>query len=224
MISHYKLISFILLKNSKKGFTLLELLLASIMTLFVVSATGWGLIVMLRENIVATGSSDIQTNLNRAVEFMADETKAASSVYNNLTDVLAADTGNNFNESGKTVVLALDYGLTAPIIYYFQSVSGSNIWLGPNMIYRWGPTMNNSGAFTDSGTPSSWQYEPFMDTISATSDAGTTNCPTTPSAWTAIANTGNGFFVCVSPDQKQVEIHAYASQEIEFGNRGLGTT
>ena len=52
------------------GWTLAELMIAASMTLMVVMASGFGLIMILKENKVANATGEMQYDLNRAAEFI----------------------------------------------------------------------------------------------------------------------------------------------------------
>lgn len=222
---NYKLISSIFPREHRTGFTLLELLLASSLTLLVVSMTGWGMFVMLRENVAVSGSSDVQNNLNRAVDFMADEVKSASSIYRDMAPAITAASAATspstaFSATGKTIVLALDLGLTYPVIYYFQTPSSSDPWFGPRVLYRWGPGFLASGAYT-----TTWGNEALVDMIASAADSGA-GCPSSsyslPTATgSTVASNTSPVFACVDATGKSVEINAFASLEDQLAARGL---
>lgn len=236
----------LILRTSSKGFTLLELLLASIMTFFVVSATGYAVLVMTQQSMVSDVASDTQSNLNRAMDFIADEAKSASSISTTATAATAAAT--NFTlPSQATVVLGLNIaGVSQPVIYYVRQRQSTDVWLGPNIIYRWGPSIDGNGAYTNAATPANWQHNALVDAIASTSyytsggnniaytgvnQQGQKKCPAGASArvttdWLAIPTTtpfgsNTGFFACVRNDGSQAEIHAYASLATELSNRGI---
>ena len=67
-------------KNPHSGYTLVELILASVVTVLVISAAGMGVVFMTQKNMIASADGDIKYNLGRAVDFMSEEIKTASSV------------------------------------------------------------------------------------------------------------------------------------------------
>jgi prepilin-type N-terminal cleavage/methylation domain-containing protein len=69
----------------RSGFTLIELMMASMLTLVVVGVAGYGTVVMLRENTASSIASDTQYNLNRAADFITEEIKMANSVLTSFT-------------------------------------------------------------------------------------------------------------------------------------------
>ena len=193
----------LLVKRSNKGFTLIELIAASIMTLFIVGAAGFSMIVMLREQTIATAGSDIQYNLNRAVDFIAEEIKQASGVTTSVT-IPSGCVGQGTN----TVVLGLTIppGTTTNVIYYTKTdnttTPPNSGWLGPSVIYRCGPTFDASGAINYSGSLSA---EPLVDAIALNNNSNTCLNGGSPNP-----SNNSGFFVCIT-NNRLVEIQATAS-------------
>ncbi len=214
-----------LLQHQKQlGFTLIELLSASIMTLFVVSATGYAMFTVMKESVISGAASDLQKNIDRATAFIADDIKEANFIYQSKADIQAAVAANsgNFNASGKTIALAIDKGYAAPVIYYIKSAASP--WLGPKVLYRWGPAFNADGVvtITNASSPDNWGGRALVDRV-ATSSSGTCSIGSTVSG-SGTAAAGDGFFVCFDPStQKEAEIHLFGSQEAEFSARGLDT-
>lgn len=62
------------------GFTLPELLVASLITSLVLTAAGFGLVRILQANQKSATEQERQSELNRALNFMADDIKEAKSV------------------------------------------------------------------------------------------------------------------------------------------------
>jgi prepilin-type N-terminal cleavage/methylation domain-containing protein len=183
----------------RSGFTLIELMMASMLTLVVVGAAGYGTVVMLRENTASSIASDTQYNLNRAADFITEEIKMANSVLTSF------GTATGCNSGTQTPILGLNIaGQSAPVIYCIGTTTDP--WLGKNMIYRWGPALNSDGSY------GSWPTnpQPLVDLIAEAPQSST--CPTTPSAWTRIpSGTPKGFFVCIDPKNKMIELHLSAS-------------
>lgn len=205
-----------LIKKSQlsKGFTLIELILASVVSVLVVSAAGYGAFIMARENVAATAASEIQYNLGRAVDFISEEVKTASAIELDTTNA------SNFTlPSGATAILVLRIpNVSSRVVYYINSAT--SIWLGPNVISRWGPNMDANGAYTNASTPNNWTYEPLVDLVANTPLS--TGCPGTitnggTTGWTQLPNNNQkGFYVCLQnvatgSTIKYVEIRASAS-------------
>ena len=62
------------------GWTLAELMIDASMTLMVVMASGFGLIMILKENKVANATGEMQYDLNRAAEFINEEIRSAKTI------------------------------------------------------------------------------------------------------------------------------------------------
>jgi hypothetical protein len=195
----------LLKKNTKSGYTLVELILAAVVTVLVISAAGMGVVLMTQKNMIASADGDVKYNLGRAVDFMSEEVKTASLIRSSAGSINATD----FSSTGKTVVLAIRVpGVSQDIIYYTQAPG--NPWLGNVGIHRWGPALDSSGAYTNATTPSAWTGQLLVDLIASAQASGDGGCP---SGWTALPSTTVGFFACVNSTNKMVEIHAAASSQ-----------
>ena len=204
----------LLVKHSNNGFTLIELIAASIMTLFIVSAAGFGMIVMLREQTIATAGSDIQYNLNRAADFISEEVRQASAVTTTAVWPTGSSTScSNSGPSGTTRTFVL--GLTIPpgtstnVIYFTNTPPGSP-WIGKSAIFRCGPEYRgDGGVIDDNNTPSNLSddiqifsngykktTDALVDLIASPSGLTTSPCPAGFNA--PSPSVTNGFFVCVN--------------------------
>ena len=201
-------------KNPHSGYTLVELILASVVTVLVISAAGMGVVLMTQKNMIANADGDIKYNLGRAVDFMSEEVKTASLIRSSVGSINAT----NFSSTGKTVVLAISVpGVSQDIIYYTQ-VPGDP-WLGNLAIYRWGPALDSSGAYTNATTPSAWTGQLLVDLIAPAQASGDAGCP---SGWSALPSATVGFFACVNSTNKMVEIHAAALAKDKNQSNPLG--
>lgn len=201
----------ILKKNTHSGYTLVELIITSVLTLMVVSAAGYGVYVMTRENMIATAGGDMKYNLGRAVDFISEEVKSSatitadSSLTSLLTTCLAAGTGNEVGTGTTTPVLGLS--VTAPggqqnVIYYTQQPSST--WLGNRAIYRCGSGLDSNGAYT-----SSINSRLLIDLIASTKDSKDT-ATACANGGTAYPNLTSGFFVCKSGNLAELHIASSA--------------
>lgn len=202
------------------GFTLAEVLVAASLTAIFIGIAGFGLVSMLRNNQNAKASSDIQYNLNRAVEFISDEVRLAIRVETDMN--VAMENARNFNlPSGAKPILALQMpGVPQRIIYYVRDKGNNATWLGPQIIYRWGPNFDHNGEYSEDtvNTPAKWQYEPLVDLIANDISGDKKNCSNT--SWVRIpaANQSSGAFVCVNGDGRTAEIHASAVANLKSGD------
>ena len=152
-----------------------------------------------------------------------------------MTTIPKGSKGENiFNSasgsSSVQVVLVLkpaaNSGLTNPIIYYLADPPNSSVWLGPRVIYRWGPTLLQNGNYSNSdgidiakvksGASVEYFNEVVVDRLSdLVLDQAKVNCGSSYnySDFSSKAKDSSGFYACVSPDQKSVKlwIHKQAS-------------
>ena len=206
----------LLTKKANSGFTLIELILASIGMFFVVMAAGYGVLVMTRENVAANAASDTQYNLGRAVDFISEEVKTASALTTNATLSTSVCGSTWVATASDQVVLGLtiptDSGTNVNVVYYTKTPSAT--WLGSNAIYRCGPELNVDGQYTPS-----FNSHLLVDLIAnaplSTGCPGTINNGST-TGWTQSPSSGQkGFYVCLqnvaTGASKLVEIRASAS-------------
>ncbi|WLT37870.1 hypothetical protein NON20_19715 [Synechocystis sp. B12] len=94
--------------------------MASVLTFLVVSATGYAVLIMTRDNIASSVSSDLQFNTNRASDFIVDEIKQASFIS---IDPGVLPTGCPALTSGEQFVFALAIGssTTVNVVYYTKT-------------------------------------------------------------------------------------------------------
>lgn len=191
-----------LLKKNKphSGFTLTELLVGIVMSGIVVGAFGFGLMQVLRISRGETSKINARTETARAMEFITEEIKRASAIEPDATNAAL------FDSNGKTVVLALDIpditdnvnlgadndpSTSERIVYYLQAASGN--WRAPQVLYRWGPPLNNNGEYTEN----TWQSEALIDALDNTAldaspcEAGDTLTP-------VLAEATEGFHACLT--------------------------
>jgi prepilin-type N-terminal cleavage/methylation domain-containing protein len=72
-------------QNLSAGFTLIELLVAMSLTVFVVGLGGFGLVAIMKNNSKAETRIQRRAELNRALDFIADEVRMASRVSDTAT-------------------------------------------------------------------------------------------------------------------------------------------
>jgi type II secretory pathway pseudopilin PulG len=174
-----------------EGFTLIELLLAILISGFVVSAIGVGLVVMTRGNTASEAKTQARVELNRALDFMAEEIRMASSI-NTQTVTLTAPTDTVSGTDQIILRLTIPNVTGGPVVYRIAQPNTSSVWQGPRAIYRWGPNMDANGQYTDPAVTTNWQNRLLIDGISDVTQ--TPNCGTetlTP------ASNVRGFYACI---------------------------
>lgn len=204
------------LRNQRKssGFTLVELMVAMLITSLVISATGFGLVTITNRDKREKAETERRVELNRALDFIADEVRQAKPIAKNASADLST-IASNFSSSGKTPVLTLQIpGVSQRVIYYIAS--SSSPWLGPNVVYRWGPNFNADGTYSNPTTPANWTYEPLADLIVNTTPSPTPSCDTN---WTLNPSSGStGFYACVDPSGRIADIHLRGKLTDAYGN------
>lgn len=196
-------------RQSSAGFTLPELLIAGLMTTITVGAAGWGLVNIIGANRTASAQTERRTELNRALDFMAEEVRQANTIKRDAPEALWAR-APDFNSTGRTPVLVLEIpDVPQRVIYYIASPPKKSPWLGPKVLYRWGPNFQGNGTYNPdslddrNSDPEDWTYEPVVDLIE--DDAQEAPAPTCPNGWSR--NGVTGFYACVDPTGRIAEIY-----------------
>jgi hypothetical protein len=155
--------------SSIKGVSLTEVLFATALTGVVISAAGYGVSSLVSSSNAAGARSDRRAELNRSLDFMSSEIRESTGIEK-IADTAANPAGFTPLGSGASKVLMVktaDTGAT-PIIYY-TATPASGTWKGPRVVYRWGPTFDNRGNYTNASTPTTWTHEVLIDNISPAS-------------------------------------------------------
>lgn len=202
-------------KSKKKswGYTLTELLIASMLTAIVVNIAGYGVIAMVGSNQKESADSTMMNYTNRALEFISGEIREADSIDRDAYAGLTKATDFNL-PSGATPVLTLNVpGISQPIIYYIDKVE--NPWLGENAIYRWGP-------LSEGDDPSSWESVVVLDladNTEITADATEIKDLCTPDSDWELTTTDavKGFFACVHPSERLAKFAIYSTVDLPSG-------
>jgi prepilin-type N-terminal cleavage/methylation domain-containing protein len=214
------------------GFTLIELLLALAITGIVISLTGSGLYALMNANQRSQNETTDRLELERAVAFMTDEIKMSQQV---MTSIPIGAKGEKIFKSASgsssvQVVLVLkpasNSGLINPIIYYLADPPNDSVWIGPRVIYRWGPTLLQNGNYSNgdgdgidiakvkSDEPVEYFNEVVVDRLSdLVLDQAKINCGSGYNYVDVDINSkikdSSGFYACISPDQKSVKLWIY---------------
>jgi prepilin-type N-terminal cleavage/methylation domain-containing protein len=211
------------------GFTLIELLLALAITGIVISLTGSGLYALMNANQRNQNDTTDRLELERAVAFITDEIKMSQEI---MTSIPAPFTGtkgiNGFNPASgsskiKPILVlepALNSKLKDPIVYYLADPPNASVWLGPRVIYRWGPTLLQTGNYSDGDGKDISKISPtarieyfnevVVDKISDRVAAqANIDCEANYSAAVPSSAERLGFYACVSPDRKSVKLWIY---------------
>ena len=206
-----------------RGFTLVELLVALAITGIVISLTGTGLYALINANQRSQIETTDRLELEQALAFMTDEIKMSQQVMTNIP----SDATDFKPASGATaiqIILVLNPApigkLTKPIIYYLADPPNRSVWLGPRVIYRWGPTLLHNGNYSDGdgnditrilpGSPIEYFNEVLVDRISdrVTAQANIA-CESSYNYAVPAVTARQGFYACIAPAKKSVKIWMY---------------
>lgn len=112
-----------------QGFTLVELLVGMVVTSIFLAFAGSGLISILQSHRQSEAEVDQHTQLNRAIDFIADDIREAKAVSTTAPSGWIVPT--NYS-----AILYLTKPDDTTVAYYaFDTSLGSN-WQGPQVIYR----------------------------------------------------------------------------------------
>lgn len=222
--------NYVAIQQARPGFTLVELLVALVITGIVISLTGSGLYALMQANHRAQSEITDRLELEQALAFITDEIKMSKQVLtslpvvNNVKGTTYFQPASGISATNYKPILILspaaNSGLTYPIIYYIADPLNSSVWLGPRVIYRWGPTLLQNGNYSDGkdgdltqlplGSPVAYYNEVLIDRISD-SAAATANiaCESNYSNAIPIVTDRQGFYACISTDNKSVKLWIY---------------
>jgi len=221
------------------GFTLIELLVAASITTVVVSAAGFGLVNIMGANSKAEAETLRRIELNRALDFMAEEVRMASSiatdvdinVHSSLAPNFPSDCDNSSDGVDCALILHIPDVKQQGVIYYVASPPEDSPWLGPRVIYRWGPDFLANGTYSNPDDPAEWDAQPLVDRIEDNLDSPYwTTCPTgdpsvTTDDWspklndpTENAEDRDSFYACINPTGKIAEIFILGEVEGAYGS------
>lgn len=119
--------------TSSSGFTLVELLVAIAITGIVITASGFGLVNILQANKRAEAQTERRIDLNRALDFIADDIREAQSVSKTKPSEWTLSPSTDYTP---IFYIKKPNSFPKPIVaYYTRSASGVE-WRGPLVIYR----------------------------------------------------------------------------------------
>jgi prepilin-type N-terminal cleavage/methylation domain-containing protein len=205
------------------GFTLLEVLIALAITGIVISLAGSGLYALMNANQRSQIETVDRLELEQALVFMADEIKMSQQIMVNMPLPLTPDDrfrpASGIRDMQPILILkpASNSGLKNPIIYYLADPPNDSVWLGPKVIYRWGPTLSQNGNYSDgdgrdvSASSANINVEYYNEVVvDRISDRVPTqaNIPCESSYTYIPSNLVDrlGFYACIALDQKSVKL------------------
>ncbi len=216
-------------KYADAGISLVELIIAASLTAVVVSIAGYGVVWMTQGNVKGSLESEMQYNLNRAVELVTEEIRLGNNVLavpSNYISTLASGVQTAINAKGTNItpVLSIKFPTSvasagSEVIYF--TIPRANIatgeperaWLkGDVVLYRYGPGLNADGSYTSSPI-----VTPIVDMLS---NVSAPSCPTTNPSLTRGGNVA-GFYVCWDGALTKRKIEIYAATRLSEDRRDL---
>jgi prepilin-type N-terminal cleavage/methylation domain-containing protein len=222
----------------ESGFTLIELLVALVITAIVIGLTGSGLYALMNANQRSQIETTDRLELEQALAFMTDEIRMSQQVMTNIPSAPTSITGFNPASGSSRIqpILVLkpapNSGLTNPIVYYLADPPNSSVWLGPRVIYRWGPTLLQNGNYSDGdnhdvtqlplGSSIEYYNEVVVDRMSSLVAAqANIACESSYSYAAPAVTTRLGFYACIAPDQKSVKLWMYKQPNPSAKSRSI---
>jgi prepilin-type N-terminal cleavage/methylation domain-containing protein len=119
--------------SPSKGFTLIELLIAMSLTSIMLALAGYGISTILHANQQSESEISRRANLNRSLDFMANEIRMAKAIAAPAANAISPPTCGT-----ATGVLDLTMPDNSHVIYYVHDITGcsQNLWTKPGTIRR----------------------------------------------------------------------------------------
>jgi prepilin-type N-terminal cleavage/methylation domain-containing protein len=226
------------IRRKDSGFTLVELLLALAITGLVMSLAGSGLYALMQANDRSQSETMDRLELEQALAFTTDEIKMSRQIEINIPTPAAKIPGFQ-SASGSSNIQAIlvlvptaTSRLDKPIVYYLADPPNSSVWLGPRVIYRWGPTLLQNGNYSDGNghdvatlapnSPVQYYNEVLVDRMSDVAAAqANIPCETSYSYAAPTVSNRSGFYACISPDRQSVKLWMSKQSKIENQTRSI---
>lgn len=185
--------------QSSSGFTLVELLVAIAITGIVTTVAGFGLVNILQANRKAEAQTERRMNLNRALNYIADDIREARSVQNGASYTIPSPSPSC---AVATPVMDLTVpkndGTTKKIVYYLNDISGcsssQSVWLKPGVIKRVDDVIGTTISGIDGNE--------LVDAIAVPASD--------PSCSGSGTRTGTkGFYACIPSDGRSITLYLY---------------
>ncbi|MBD2293555.1 prepilin-type N-terminal cleavage/methylation domain-containing protein [Anabaena sphaerica FACHB-251] len=220
-----------------KGFTLIEVLVATIIMAIVVALAGTAFVGILKQNRKAELESERRSNLNRALNYVANEIRMAKTVV--AADSTASPPTTTTITSGTGVMRLIIpvpnpasgvdasgtkfYNNRSYTVVYYTSGSWTG-WDSPNSIWRYSNARNPLPDATGTNNPNPSSSSAALTVPSPSPTSGTdvdhnflvdgiqdpsSGAPTCPSGSTLRG--GSGFYACIYTNTKQVDLYLYGN-------------
>lgn len=202
--------------KSSNGFTLVELLVAMALTTIVVNVTGFGIVNIMSRNNKQEAETERRVNLNRALDFIADEIRMANRI-DAASDYSFSSQSPTCATATPVLHLTIPNGVTTRnIVYYVNDLSGcissSSIWLKPIVIKR----IDNVTTTSLAGGSGS----ELVDAVATPSNPPTSaSCSSTLNSPTFGGT--KGFYRCIDSSNRTIQLFLYG--KISDDTNGVGS-
>jgi prepilin-type N-terminal cleavage/methylation domain-containing protein len=199
--------------HANEGFTLIELLIATSIMSIVVTFAGFGVVAMLQQNKTSASETDRRANLNRALDYIANEVRMAKSIKTSASSSDNLILPSDFNIPPNTNGLVLTFPDNTKSVYFLAPSDKkstcnktTSLWQCPFAIFRAKGTYP-SGSTTP--IPSD-DVKMLVDglQIPATSIPLCSGVSTTPYSSSTTTANFYGFYACIS-NSRQVVLSLY---------------
>ena len=195
--------------KSTAGFTLIELIVAMLVTTIFMGLSGYALFAMTSKNRAAEGETKHRIQLNRALEYISEDVRMATRI-----DPASSYTINSVSPTCAVatpiISLTIPTGATTKtVVYYLNDLSGcasnQSVWLQPGVLKR--VDLGNSTSTTIADA-SGQELVDAISNIAAPACAAGTIAP---------ATNAKGFYACLDnpTSARKVELHFRAKLNAE---------
>jgi hypothetical protein len=185
------------------GFTLLELTIALALTGGVVAMAASGLVALMTKDRQAAIDRTHRYELQRTLDFIGNEIRMAAKISPcpNQDGIHYQPAVQSRNAHPVLVLwMPTGMGLPEPIVYYLARPPVKSVWTGPQVLYRWGPTLRLNGDYSNNQGTYNYYNEVVVDQM--TSEITTAPCPDSY----PLAMSQSGLRLCLSPEQRSAHL------------------
>tara|TARA_B100000700_G_scaffold121079_1_gene135949 strand:+ start:671 stop:2149 length:1479 start_codon:yes stop_codon:yes gene_type:complete len=205
-------------KSDKNGFTIIELIVASSISITVVSVGFFILQIALEGNKIDENQRGLNAKLNDTLDFILDEVKVGRRVIDNELDITNLNSNCIYPETGEFLfaislpdqaLVKSDYNplgdefvlnqIECPIVYTIRPSNNNEVM--PYSLVRYGPQYNKKG-FYISPSYQEFQETVLLDGITSSQQYEKIICP---EGWNDI-KTVKGVTFCIDKFKKSIEL------------------